>query len=157
MNERIKRPPLSIITGIIKLLAFFAGLIIVTVAASSLMGRDLPDWVKYFVYLVFAALSATVILRLMTEYGYTVKGNRLIIERYIFKQPKRIAAISLSDISYIGRYLPRSYSGRIIKATYKSGKTGVIYLIYNFGEKSRCVIISPSKKMFDVLTSGRES
>jgi hypothetical protein len=153
MKERFKRPQQSIITGIIKLLALFAVITIISVVAASLKAM-FSAWIEYVAFTLFALLCFIVLLRLLTEYSYTVNDGRLIVEKYIFSRPVRLLNIKLSEISYIGRYLPRSFAGKRLIATYK--KSGVVFIIYGSVGNKRCAIISPSKKMLDHITAGKE-
>jgi hypothetical protein len=155
MKERLKRPQLSIITGIIKLIALFAAITIVSVVASSFNTMYYSVYIEYAAFGLFAVLCFLVITRLLTEYSYSAVEDRFVIEKHIFSRPRLLACVKFSDISYIGRYLPRNFTGRKLTATYK--KNGVVFIIYFNGGVKKCAILSPSKKMLDLITAGKEN
>jgi hypothetical protein len=155
MKERLKRPQLSIITGILKILALFAALIIISVVAASVKATGFSEYYEYIAFALFAVMCFIVITRLLTEYSYTVDGGYLIVEKYVFSQPKCLLRMKLSEISYIGRYLPRAFVGKRLNATYK--KSGVVFIVYGSGDNRRCATLSPSKKMLDLITAGKSS
>jgi hypothetical protein len=155
MKERLKRPQLYIITGIIKLIVLFAVITIVSVVASSFNNPYYSVFIEYAAFVLFAVLCFLVITRLLTEYSYSVAEDRFIIEKYIFSRPRLLMCVKFSDVSYIGRYLPRNFTGRKLTATYK--KNGVVFIVYGSGGIKKCAILSPSKRMLDLITTGKEN
>ena len=150
MRERLKRTQLSLITGILSIVGLFAVIILTVVIISALADLLQAAYIEYIEYALFIVLCIIIIRKWIVEYEYSVTDANFTTDRYIGKTPKRLLRVSLSDISYIGKNKPQDYTGRPQSLTFKSKRRGVIYIVC--GKDKRCLYLSPSKKMLDMLT-----
>ncbi len=149
MKERLKRTQLSLITGILSIVGLFAAIILTVMIVSVLADLLKAAYFEFIEYALFIVLCILIIRKWIVEYEYCVIDDSFTTDRYIGKTPKRILSVSLSDISYIGKNIPRNCTGKPQRLTFKSRRRDVIYIVY--GKDKRCAYLSPSKKMLDML------
>ncbi|MGI5848835.1 MAG: hypothetical protein ACOX8Q_01995 [Christensenellales bacterium] len=155
MKERLSRTQLSVISGILTIIALFAGIILLAMVMYVLADALNITFVEYIEYVLFITISVMIIRNWITEYEYIVVDGDLFVDRYIGKRSKRIFSVSLSDITYIGKQPPKDCPRKKQRMTFKSKRRGVAYIVYNNSEK-RCAYFSPSEKMLSFINERKQ-
>ncbi len=154
MKERIKRKNLSFAAGILVVLAIFAGIMIIS-AAAYIAGRalysygiDIP-YAQYAQYVVFIVLGVYIVRNWITEYDYEVSDSELIVDRLLGSRQRNLLRLRLDSIVSINKTPPLKCP--IARLTFRSKKSGGIFIVYcNFG-KEKCAYLTPNADMIALI------
>ncbi len=156
MKERLKRRPLSIVSGIFVILALLVLMFIVMMISYVLADLFNLPALQYIEYVIFVVIGLLLIRYGLTEYEYAVVDDEIFVDRYIGKRARRLFSVKMRNIVSVGTQLPDNCKGQLQRLTYKSRKRGVVYLACRSGSDTRCVFFSPSDKMVNLINERRE-
>lgn len=157
MKETLKRTQFSAIVGILTIVGLFAGIVVLAAIMYVLANAFGISFMEYIEYALFIFIGVLIIQKWITEYEYAVVDDEFFVDRYLGKHPKRLFGIKLKSITYMGKQLPKDYSGKKQRLTYKSKRSGVVYIIYQSNGEKKCAYFSPSQKLLDIMGARRKS
>lgn len=160
MKERLKRKKLSSALGILVILALFvcvvamAAIIYVITDALYALGID-AAFMQYAQYVLLIVIGVLIVRRYLTEYEYALDGDELTIDRYIGQRERNLLCIKTRQIVSLGKQ-PPGLRG-LERLTFKSKKSGVIYMVYTQDGAQKAACFSPSDELLDLIEKRRSS
>lgn len=147
MKEKLERKKLNTLSGVLVILALFAGIVLfmmlMHVMAALLRSFDIrTEFIPYAEYVLLIVIGVLIVRRWMTEYTYELIDDEIIIDRCIGRNTRNLLRLQLSQITDIRTEEPNGCT--IQRFSFNPQKHRIIYIVYHDANKKKCAAISPS-------------